>query len=108
MYVLKVRGKDLLGVFCFKLLKLNVDHLFTKVSRICSNTLRQTRCSSIYDVRLSEGELLRLMVFLGHVKIAGMSLNGSAELPAKGVHTAVMLLQLDQHQCLLLPDCMEL
>lgn len=39
-----------------------------------------------------------LRVFSGHFKIAGMSLNGSAELPAKGVHTAVMLLQLGQHQ----------
>lgn len=40
-----------------------------------------------------------LRVFLGHLKIAEKSLDGSAELPAKGVHAAVMLLQLDEHQC---------
>lgn len=71
-------------MFCFKLLKLNVDHLFTKVSRICFNTLRQISCSSIFDVvGLSGGELM-LMVFVGQVKIAGMGLSRSAELPAKG------------------------
>lgn len=39
-----------------------------------------------------------LMVFLGHVRVAGMSLDRRAEL-AESVHTAGMLLQLDHYQC---------